>query len=87
MEKEGESVLPGPSAGVVTLPALNSPTKAPVGQDPSEDSSDETDPSSFSFALVQPYLQAVKQAIGWEGPQGVRVLEELKISSEKHPST
>lgn len=32
----------------------------------SGDSSDAPDASGFVFSVVQPYVQAVKQAIGWE---------------------
>lgn len=68
-ENEGEHVLPGPSTSEATLPAVDPYTKTPVDQDPSGDSSDEADTTGFSFSLVQPYVQVVKQAISWEEPE------------------
>lgn len=69
MEKEVESILPGPSTGEATLPTVDPPAKIPADQDPLEDSSEDADPTAFCFALVQPYIQAVKQAIGWDEPE------------------
>lgn len=56
-------VLPGPSATGPIVPSLPQPTFA-GDKDDSEDSADETDPSGFSFSLVQPFVYALKQAIG-----------------------
>lgn len=37
-------------------------------EDLSGESSEETELSAFSFSFVQPFVKAVKNAIGWEDP-------------------
>lgn len=67
--REAESVVLGSSTGESALPTLERPSKMPTDKDLSEESSDESDPTGFSFALAQPYAQAVKQAIGRKRPR------------------
>lgn len=65
-EETADVVLPGPSATGSALSASVPPPTTGGEKNESEDSADETDPLGFSFSLVQPFVSAVKQAIGWE---------------------
>lgn len=59
-----DTATPGPSADRAG-PARDLPPAVGDRGD-SDDSLDESDPSGFNFGLVQPFVAAVKQAIGWE---------------------
>ncbi|XP_077335483.1 uncharacterized protein LOC143981487 [Lithobates pipiens] len=65
-ELMAEASIPGPSTSGSGRLFPPSSSKHQDEMAVSEDSSDDTDASGFAFAMVQPYVQAVKQAIGWE---------------------
>lgn len=77
--------LPGPSTMEPLHTRLVNSTRQTEGNAQSDESSDDPETAGFSFSLVQPYVQAVKLAIGWEEADAPskRKIEKLFSFSKK----
>lgn len=61
--------VPGPSMVSAPLPPSGCTVRDSLLESSSEDSSEDLEPSGFSFSLVQPFIQASNDAIACKDPE------------------